>query len=123
MDICLEVMAQRCDTSGIEAEIATVQSELAYVAGLIEQYTPANSEVYMDYIARRNGLQDRLATLQSQQGFLKDKFKRIPEYLGAIRTEGQISGFHKILWLNTVNRAIVRPDGTIQIEFKGNFPS
>ena len=123
MDICLEVMAQRCDTSGIEAEIAAVQSELAYVTGLIEQYTPTDSEVYMDYVTRRDGLQDRLATLQSQKGFLKDKFKRIQEYLGAIRTEGRISGFHKIIWLNTVSRAIVQPDGTIQIEFKEYIPS
>ncbi len=119
MDICLEVMAQRCDISGIEAEIATVQSELAYVAGLIEQYTPADSEVYMDYIARRNDLQDRLATLQSRQEFLKDKFNSIQEYLGAIDAEDRIIGFNEVLWLNIVVRAIVRPDGTIEIDFKG----
>jgi hypothetical protein len=73
----------------------------------------------MDYITRRDGLQDQLAALQSLQGFLKDKYGNIREYLGAIGTEGWISGFHEILWLNTVNRAIVRPDGTIQFEFKG----
>ena len=119
MDICLAVMAQRCDISGIEAEIATVQSELAYVAGLIDQYVSADPEVYMDYITRRDDLQDRLATLQSRQGFLKDKFNNIWEYLGAIGTESRISGFHEALWLNTVSRAFVQPDGTIMIEFKG----
>jgi hypothetical protein len=72
----------------------------------------------MDYIARRNGLQDRLATLQSRQGFLKDKLDNIREYLGTIGAEGRISSFHEALWLNTVDRAIVQPDGTIIIEFK-----
>ena len=123
MDICLEVMAQRCDTSGIEAEIAAVQSELAYVTGLIEQYTPTDSEVYMDYVTRRDGLQDRLTTLQSRQGFLKDKFNSIREYLGAIDAEGRISCFHDVLWLNTVNRAIVNPNGTSDIDFRRNTSS
>ena len=123
MDICLGVMGQRCDTSGIEAEIASVQSDLAYVTGLIEQYIPADPEVYMDYITRRDGLQDRLVTLQTRQEFLNDKFGSIREYLGAIGTEGRISGFHEVLWLNTVSRAIVQPDGAIQIEFKGYIPS
>ena len=118
MDICLEVMAQRCDISDIEAEIVSVQSDLTYVTGLVEQFTQADSEVYMDYIARRNGLQDRLAALQSKQGFLKNKYGNIREYLGAIGAEGRISSFHEALWLNTVDRAIVQPDGTIIIEFK-----
>ena len=118
VDLCLEVMGQRCDTSGIEAEIASVQSDLAYVTGLIEQYTPADPEVYMDYITRRDDLQDRLAALQSRQGLLKENFKNIQEYLGAIDAEGRISSFHEVLWLNTVSRAIVQHDGTIILEFK-----
>ena len=118
MDICLEVMAQHCDTSGIEAEIATVQSDLAYVAGLIEQHTPADSEVYMDYFARRNGLQDRLATLQSRLGFLNDKFNCIQDYLGAIGTEGRISSFHDVLWSRLVISATVLPNGCIHFVFK-----
>ena len=118
VDICLEVMAQRCDTSSIDAEVAAVQSDLTYVTGLIGQYTPTDSEVYMDYLTRRDGLQDRLVTLQTRQEFLNDKFGSIREYLGAIGTEGRISGFHEVLWLNTVSRAIVHPDGTIIIEFK-----
>ena len=118
VDICLEVMAQRCDTSGIEAEIASVQSDLTYVTGLIGQYTPADSEVYMDYIARRNDLQDRLATLQSQQGFLKDKLGNIQEYLGAIATEGRISSFHDVLWDRLVISATVSSNGCIHFVFK-----
>ena len=123
VDICLEVMGQRCDTSGIEAEIASVQSDLAYMTGLIDQYTPADSDVYMDYITRRDGLKDRLANIQSRQGLLKDKFKNIQEYRDALDAEGRISDFHEVLWLNTVSRAIVQPDGTIQIEFKEYIPS
>ena len=69
-------------------------------------------------IIRRNGLQDRLAGLQSRQGYLKDKFENIREYLSAIGAEGRISRFHEVLWLNSVSRAIVQPDGTIEIEFK-----
>ena len=124
VDICLEVMAQRCDTSNIEAEIAAVQSELAYVTRLMEQHTRnagitlPDSEVYMDYITRRNDLQARLATLQSRQEFLKDKFERIREYLAVPGTDGRISAFLETLWTNTVSRAIVHPDGTIEIEFK-----
>ena len=118
MDICLEVMAQRCDISGIEAEIATVQSELAYVAGLIEQYTPADSEVYMDYIARRNGLQDRLEALQARQGFLKDKHKSIQEYLGGFSAEGRISSFHELIWNRTVMKCSVFKDGTFELLFR-----
>ena len=118
MDICLEVMAQRCDTSGIEAEIASVQSDLTYVTGLIEQYTPADSEVYMDYIARRNGLQDRLATLQSRQEFLNDKFDEICIHLDSLSVKNRITGFHSILWQTTVKMADVSPSGNIRIHFK-----
>ena len=124
VDICLEVMAQCCDTSGIEAIIAAVQSELAYVTGLMEQHPRAagktlpESEVYMDYITRRNDLQAKLATLQSRQEFLKDKFGKIREYLTVPDTDGRIVAFLEVLWMDTVSRAIVHPDGTIEIEFK-----
>ena len=123
VDICLEVMSQRCDTSRIEAEIAELQAKLEYVYGLIEQYAPADFEVYMDYVIRRDDLQERFASLQSQHGFLKDKFERIQEYFGALSAEGRINKFHEVLWLNTVSRAIVHPDGTIEIEFKEQVPS
>ena len=123
VDICLEVMTQRCDTSGIEVEITAVQSELAYAAGLLEHYSPADSEIYMDYITRRDDLQERFAALHSQHGVLKDKFERIQEYLGVLNAEGRINKFHEALWLNTVSRAIVHPDGTIEIEFKEQVPS
>ena len=118
MDTCLEVMAQRCDTSVIEAEIAAVQSELAYVTGLVEQYTPTGSEVYMDYLTRRDCLQDRLANLQSRQEFLKDKFDTICIHLDSLVVEDRITGFHSILWQTTVKNADVSPSGNIRIHFK-----
>ena len=124
MDVCRKVMAQRCDTSGIEAEMAAVQSELAYVTGLIEQHVSASGyaspdfEVYTDYIARRDALQDRLATLQFRHDYLKDKFDRIQDYLSSLGAKASIISFQNILWMNLVSKCIVNPDGSLQIDFK-----
>ena len=57
--------------------------------------------------------------LERQRAELIAKLNGIRHYIGVIQNEGRITGFDETLWLNTVDRLWIKPDGTMRFEFKG----
>ena len=127
--ICMDTMTERCDVSGIDARLATLSAELDVVAELIAQNIATNARVALDQdenrqkfeelMARHDSIQNEIHELERQRAELIAKLNGIRHYIGVIQDEGRITGFDETLWLNTVDRLWIKPDGTMRFEFKG----
>ena len=127
--ICMDTMTERCDVSGIDARLATLNAELDVVAKLIAQNISTNARVALDQdenrqkfeelMARHDSIQNEIHELERQRAELIAKLNGIRHYIGVIQDEGRITRFDETLWLNTVDRLWIKPDGTMRFEFKG----
>lgn len=127
--ICEDTIAERCDTSGMEAEIAKLKTELQYVSGLMEQSIHTNARVAMgqeeynqqfqEYERRFKEIEDRITALDQERATVVAKMNGIRGYITTLRSEDRIAGFNEALWHNTVDRVWIEPDGAMRFEFKG----
>lgn len=127
--ICEDSIAERCNTSSIEAEMTKLKTELQYVSGLMEQSIHTNACVAMgqeeynqqfeEYERRFKEIQDRITALDQERATIVAKMNGIRRYIATLRSENRISGFNEALWHNTVDRVWIKPDGTMRFELKG----
>ena len=130
IDICLGVMAERCDTAMTDREIAGLKVEIEDASALLEQYIAANARAaqdqaeykrqYDEYERRYVDLSNRLAALEAKQVALRAKKEGIERYIGILRRNDRISTFDPALCLNTVERITVYPGGRLRFEFLGD---
>ena len=127
--ICEDTIAERCNTSGMEAEMAKLKTELQYVSGLMEQSIHTNARVAMgqdeynqhfeEYERRFKEIQDGIAALDQERATMVAKMNGIRGYIATLRSEDRIAEFNEALWHNTVDRVWIKADGTMRFEFKG----
>ena len=129
IDLCLGIMAERCDTSGIDREIAGLETEIGYISGLLEQHIASNTretqdqaeyrQKYDEYERRYVDLNDRLAALEARRAALRSKQEGIQRYVDILRSNNRISTFDPTLCLNSVEKIIVFSGGMLRFEFLG----
>ena len=78
-----------------------------------------NRQEFEELMARHDSIQNEIHDLERQRAELIAKLNGIRHYIGVIQDEGRITGFDETLWLNTVDRLWIKPDGTMRFEFKG----
>ena len=129
IDICLGVMAERCDTAMTDREIAGLKVEIEDASALLEQYIAANARAaqdqaeykrqYDEYERRYVDLSNRLAALEAKQVALRAKKEGIERYIGILRRNDRISTFDPALCMNTMEKITVFPEGRLRFEFLG----
>ena len=129
IQICENVMLERCDITDLEAERAKLQTEQEVLCGLMERLiamnaaTVVNQEEYnkqfAEYEARYNEIRQRIAYLESERAKRIAKYGKLKEYLAALKEQGLISRFNETLWDGTVEQVRVTADGHLRFIFKG----
>ena len=129
IQICEEVMQERCDIIDLEAERAKLQTEQEVICGLMERLIAMNAAMavnqeeynkqFAEYEARYNEIRQRIADLDSEQARRIAKRGKLTEYLAALKEQGLISRFNETLWYGTVEQVRVTADGNLRFLFKG----
>ena len=129
IQICEEVMLERCDITDLEAKRAKLQAEQEVLCGLMERFiamnatTAVNQEEYnkqfAEYEGRYNEIRQRITDLETEQARRIAKRGKLTEYLAALKEQGLISRFNETLWYGTVEQVRVTANGNLRFIFKG----
>lgn len=129
IDLCLSAMAERCDTTEIDREIAALRAESDDVSGILKRHIAANASAIQDQAEYRReydvyerkyiDLSDRLAALEARQAELRAKHESLRKYADVLRRNDRISTFDPALWSHTVEKVTVYPGGRLRFEFLG----
>jgi len=74
---------------------------------------------YSGYETQSTAIQESIASLESQKTALIAKRNGIQDYIAILRSQDRITGFSESLWLNCVDRVWINPDGTMRFDFRG----
>ena len=120
ISICEAVMAERCDTTAIDARLASLRTELQAVTALMKiciennARMAINQDEYRDqfsgYETQSTELQASIASLEAEKTALVAKRNNIQNYVAVLRSHDRITGFSESLWLNCVERVWINPD-------------
>ena len=129
ISICEAVMAERCDTTGIDDELASLSAKLDAITDLMKDsiYNNARTAIdqgeymhlFSEYEAQSTSIQASISALKAQKTALLAKRNNIQNYIAILRSQGRIAGFSETLWLNCVEKVWINPDGTMKFDFKG----
>ena len=74
---------------------------------------------YSGYETQSTAIQESIASLESQKTALIAKRNGIQDYIAILRSQDRITGFSESLWLNCIDRVWINPDGTMRFDFRG----
>ena len=116
------------DTSAVDAELATLLSEIEVVTGLTEKCVSENAasaQNQEEYTRRYNDLVNRYETakkrydnLAGEKATKEAKARAIERFLSAIIEQDELlTEFDECLWLTVMDSVVVQRDGTLTFRF------
>ena len=116
------------DTSAVDAELATLLSEIEVVTGLTEKCVSENAasaQNQEEYTLRYNDLVNRYETakkrydeLAGEKAVKEAKARAIERFLSAsIQQDELLTEFDECLWLTVMDSVVVQRDGTLTFRF------
>lgn len=128
IQICEDIMRDRCDTSGLTERLAELRTELEIIMELMQRHISANAQVAMDqaeyqrqydeYEARYRETLRRISEVEARREALTAKRGKLKGFLDMLRKQGPIRTFNETLWCGAVEQVQIKEDGTMRFIFK-----
>ena len=132
LDDCRTILNVAADTSAIDSELTSLYQEMEIVAELTRRCIEENARTakdqadfeyrYKGYVARYDTAKSKVEELRTQREALEKTADEIGAFMFEITEMNEpVPQFDEGLWRSTVDRVLVRHDGTMIFQFYGGI--